>query len=707
MLTHRQKVETVSDRIFPSRERTVECGQQVCNAVCERLGKCGIFGKSWEQLDYVLSSIESNLLLSACPGAGKTEVVGLKAAYEFHAWTMRHCGMAILTFTNNSADVIRKRVQQYAGVEKSGHPHFIGTMDSWLHRYLAHPFGYLTSSFSGRPYQSSNDRSLRLVDDNEREGWINNYKCKTSYYYLDNKSGKVKSLPLFANSLRYDVETGSWQINIPGGNSFISAQKYFMSPGISTFRSEHPWLTLDIMIAGFEETKGHFLRDGFATHHDVEWICHRILNSNALIRERFAQRFPFIIIDECQDLSWLQLEILGLLNNDGSRLHFVGDVNQAIYEFKEVAPRKLNEFVTKRGFAIQKLTETFRSCQSIVDVCSKLVPSEKVIGKGPISDKPACVCFAYADQDSLASLSDRFEQFLEQQGIDPHKAVVLARGWSLVRRLHGLPNDRPSNSAMKLAMSIHLWLSQDTQLKGDALRYLGDFITSKYFEKRSNYRRYYCPESVDSFVRWRLFLAKVLDACVKNDSEVCNLEQLIPVWAESVRRGFSQIVRDCIPILDGSFQGQAPSVNDLDGNAFKAPKNTKDKRVIDNVYTSRSRFSKIKCTTIHSVKGETFEAVLLVSSLSRTGGIGGHWQEWLSDIEAEPARFAYVGSSRPRRLLAWAIPLSKKPQEDLQKMTLLGLRPLDPSEWKKAKTSRTRQSSSAQGDLFELFGAQR
>ena len=222
-----------------------------------------------EQLDYVLSSIQSNIFLKACPGGGKTEVVGLKAAYEFHAWTRRHCGIAILTFTNNAADEIRKRVQQYAGVQNSGYPHFIGTVDSWLHRYLAHPFGHLTTNYLGRPHQTVTDKSIRLVDEDEREGWINNYICKTRYYCVD-KTGKRRSLPLYANSLRYDCESGEWRI--PEGKGFISAQDYFDSPGVSSFRSENPWFTLGIMIAGFETTKEHFLCDGFATHHDIEWI---------------------------------------------------------------------------------------------------------------------------------------------------------------------------------------------------------------------------------------------------------------------------------------------------------------------------------------------------------------------------------------------------------------------------------------------------
>ena len=85
---------------------------------------------------------------------------------------------------------------------------------------------------------------------------------------------------------------------------------------------------------GFSEVKVKFLRDGFATYHDVEWICYRLLKEKDGFAEKLAQRFPFIIIDECQDLSWIQLEILRILKQAGTILHFCWDLHQAIYEFR-------------------------------------------------------------------------------------------------------------------------------------------------------------------------------------------------------------------------------------------------------------------------------------------------------------------------------------------------------------------------------------
>jgi DNA helicase-2/ATP-dependent DNA helicase PcrA len=52
------------------------------NPLCNTYKCCRIKEKSEQQLDYARSGIDKNIFLKACPGSGKTEVVGLKAAYE-------------------------------------------------------------------------------------------------------------------------------------------------------------------------------------------------------------------------------------------------------------------------------------------------------------------------------------------------------------------------------------------------------------------------------------------------------------------------------------------------------------------------------------------------------------------------------------------------------------------------------------------------
>jgi DNA helicase-2/ATP-dependent DNA helicase PcrA len=668
-------VEAVAQRMCSIDDPYRSCEQKPRRAICKGIRECKIAEKSERQLGYVLSSNTVNIFLKACPGSGKTEVVGLKAAYEFKAWKHKNCGIAILTFTNNAADVIEERVRHFAGIEKTAYPHFIGTIDSWLHRYVAHPFGHLMTGYKGRKDDNKNDRSVRLVEDTVFEGWICNYECRTGYCYLPNKNGNPLFMPRYANMLRYNEETDGWEIKIPDpkSNEYRSDIDCSNSEAFLSFRAKNPWLTLDYMRKGYADIKNKFLHDGFATYQDIEWICYRLLKERETFAQRLSQRFPFIIVDECQDLSWIQLAILGFLRQVGTRLHFVGDLHQAIYEFKKVEPKKVEDFVSRHNLERQELKENYRSCQQIVDLCQKLINSSPVKGKGTPLMEPACVYFTYKDKNEISRLPSLFEKYLHGKGFDVNKSAVLARGRSMVYQLKAIDRENIHKAQIQLATAIHLWKNRQPQSMDDSMRYFGHFITAKYFKKdHSNSRYYYCPESVISPMRWRLFLARILDECLKNDCGIKDLDKSWNSWAECVRNYFSDIVVSCLSVLQNVLKSDLSTFDKLDGKTFRVLTGSKNLPVIQSLNREKENPSRVRITTIHSVKGAEFDAVLLVSSLDQRGGKGGHWSEWRIDPESEHTRFAYVASSRPKYLLAWAIPSSDKNTDNINILKNLG-----------------------------------
>lgn len=668
-MSRKEIIETVRKTIF-SRTNPA-CLKRACAAVCPDYEKCCIIEKSDKQLEYIISPRKRNTFLKACPGSGKTEVVGLKAAYEFDLWTDKHCGIAILTFTNNAAGVIQKRIQQYAGIEKSGHPHFVGTIDSWLHGYLAHPFAHIVTGYQG----NGNDKSVRIVDENVSEGWINSYKCSTNYsYFRGNNKAVVSSMPLFANMIRESIKGDGWEIKVPSSREYRADNDYFTSEAFAQFRSDKAWLTLDYMRKGFADTKQRFLAAGFATYYDIELACYKLLKERKNIVERISQRFPFIIIDECQDLSEIQLEILGLLKQQGTVLHFVGDLSQSIYEFKRVEPQQIRDFISRNNFETQELSDNFRSCQPIVDICQKLVAGGTIVGRDVLDKKnPACICFLYKDKDSLSKVANEFEKYLTTINIELEKSAIVARGWSSVHALRASGDAHGSQN--QLAMAISFWSKAGSQFTDDAILALGHFIANKFFQdKHLNPRRYYCPDSIVSPLRWRLFLSRVLTECSKKEHGICDLNQAWDDWVKSVRKNFGDIVDMFVNVLDSDLTG-AKSFH-LDGKNFRVPSNSGGQQVSLSLKVIEQEPFIVKVSTIHSVKGETFDATLLVSSPDKKGSKGGHWSEWLANPNDEDARFAYVASSRPRKLLVWGVPAPKN-KTDLKKLEDLGFNIVD------------------------------
>ena len=117
--------------------------------------------KTDEQLDYILSPIEKCIYLEACAGSGKTEVLGIKAAYEISRWALQQSGLAVLSFTNEATSTIANRIAHFYGKPIPSR-HFIGTFSSFVHGYIAQRFGY---NFFNIP-EEKGDKSFKIVASN-------------------------------------------------------------------------------------------------------------------------------------------------------------------------------------------------------------------------------------------------------------------------------------------------------------------------------------------------------------------------------------------------------------------------------------------------------------------------------------------------------------------------------------------------------------
>jgi len=70
-----------------------------------------------EQFEYINHYLKHSSFLKACPGSGKTEVIGIKSAYEIHKWKPPNAGIAVVTFTISAAKELNNRIRKFGAVE--------------------------------------------------------------------------------------------------------------------------------------------------------------------------------------------------------------------------------------------------------------------------------------------------------------------------------------------------------------------------------------------------------------------------------------------------------------------------------------------------------------------------------------------------------------------------------------------------------------
>lgn len=622
----------------PDKIAKVLCGAQSvdsCNfkngCGCSRYGKCRIAEKTDSQLEYVVSGINECTYLQACAGSGKTEVLGMKAAYEMVQWGDRQGGIAVLAFTNAATDTIRDRINGfYSGVMPS--KHFVGTLSSFIHGFIGQKFGYTLQ------VKDKKDMSFTLVDSAEdvyKKNWLKNYGIPLT-----------NQCTFFANKLYKRKRDGEWFVRIRrrGNEGRLESLKDIYESHKRETRLSYCQLT-----AKAEEAKTSFRKDGFATFEDMTDIALECLQNKDILSV-VAKKFPLIFVDECQDLSYAELEVLKTLNSAGSIIHFIGDINQAIYSFKDSDPKDLEKLIGDKGLKTYRLNENFRSTQNIVDAACRIQGIGRVEGKE--KSKTDGRDAVYIEYEDINSVIDKFIDITDKLEIS--NRVVLVRTNKFLDRINGSADD--AFSTHRVITAIKLWQKQTPFDMWQALqsfgiqlrRWLGYHVTSDS-----------CPKEFDgSALDWRLRLRDILNSVCTDTTITYFADKTYSEWYRSVKGKLAHIIYEN---LKDKFE-----FNEIElKNSIVTPKYTGDKKIVD---ISNSNNAKIAAKTIHSAKGESYDAVLFLSDIKRQGKNTDHFGNWLSDTDEE-RRCAYVAATRPRYLLCLGLPtLSDEQREKFKQL---------------------------------------
>ncbi len=613
--------------------------------------------KTEEQLQYILSPINQNVFLEACAGSGKTEVVGMKAAYEINRWNNQSGGLAILTFTNEATETIQKRVNQYLN-RSSLYPHYIGTLTGFIHGYISQNFG----SMFIKNNKSESNRSYSLIEKDTsvfNNSWLTKYKFKTQY--LTNDGGKIN---IYAHQVYYDNKIEDFIIYL--GNNSVTLRAYYESEVFQDFvqdlrteKQQPRLLQYNYIKKQFKENKAAFYKEGFANFEDMYHLAYYVLKNNLFLAKQVVKRFPVIIVDECQDLSWIELAILKILGDAGATVHFVGDLNQAIYEFKDADPEATLEVVAT--FKCLKLTNNFRSHDSIVKVSNKVASiSQKMIGHATCNFVQESVC--YYEYIDVQSLKDKYIEFLKDNNIAIKDSIMLVRQQKL-KDILGNSQENPH----PILEALHLWNKGVPSKQIQALELVGQGL-QKYFGVTKNKRSYYCPVSIDSIYRWRIFLKDYLNLFSEYPELMTFDNKTYGEWYKLFRE-------NAISILNKAYRNlKQYDKEDRDFSKVKiiCPSGTAKNKITFTSITNDDNHPKVN--TIHAAKGNEYDSVMVVSSEKNTGKGNGHWKKWI-DGNGEGRRIGYVANSRAKYSLIWAVPILTDEEKSL--IESYGFRPME------------------------------
>ncbi|MEU5833003.1 UvrD-helicase domain-containing protein [Streptomyces diacarni] len=252
-----------------------------------------------EQWDFLQS--EDTQDLQAAPGSGKTTLIGLKLALMADAWTSPTRGVCVLSHTNTAKNEIADRVGLLAsGRSLLRYPHFIGTIQSFVHTFLALP------AVRARKVE------VRSVDDDAFETAALRLLQRPEYSTLRSYIGHQHEGTSIVTRATFTYRKGELAVTGAARDLPFGAQ----SP--SGKQLDHLKRTL--------------ARRGIFRFQDMYAIAQEYLARHPGIAAAVTTRFPFVLLDETQDTSATQHELLDLVFASSSTVvQRVGDTNQGIY----------------------------------------------------------------------------------------------------------------------------------------------------------------------------------------------------------------------------------------------------------------------------------------------------------------------------------------------------------------------------------------
>ncbi len=282
---------------------------------------------------------EGALLVLAGAGSGKTTMLASRVAYILENTYTNPWEILAITFTNKAANEMRERIAKYAGGDVNSM--WAGTFHSVCVRILRtciDRIGY-TSEFV--IYDSADAKTL--------------IKECIKELGLDDKEYPPQSLLNIISRAKNDLTT----------------PEEFMSE-----YGSHPRMK---RVARVYEMYTDKLKSNNALDFD-DIILHtvKILKNEEDIREKYRNKFKYILVDEYQDTNNTQYELISLLVNDSSNICVVGDDDQSIYKFRGANINNILDFEKDYSGALKiTLDENYRSTSNILDAANAVIAHNK------------------------------------------------------------------------------------------------------------------------------------------------------------------------------------------------------------------------------------------------------------------------------------------------------------------------------------------
>ena len=293
-------------------------------------------------------------LVIAGAGSGKTRVLTYKIAYLLANHAYQPWNILALTFTNKAAREMKERIGRLVGQEQARYLQ-MGTFHSVFARILRAEADRIGFNSNFTIYDQSDSRSL--------------VKSIIEEMQLDDKTYKPASVADRISMAK---------------NHLLLPQQYMVSSWAADDAQKKRPQVGNIYNRYVERCRQANAMD----FDDLLVQTFLLFKNHEDIRQKYVERFRYVLVDEYQDTNYAQQEIILQLTCEHGRVCVVGDDAQSIYSFRGANIDNILNFQKQyEGSRLFKLEQNYRSTQLIVKAANSLIrKNERQIHKDVFSE---------------------------------------------------------------------------------------------------------------------------------------------------------------------------------------------------------------------------------------------------------------------------------------------------------------------------------
>ncbi len=292
-----------------------------------------------EQVDAVKTT-DGPLLVLAGAGSGKTRVITVRIAYLIAEKQVAPHNILAVTFTNKAAGEMRERVHELLKDKRMQSAPLISTFHSLCVRVLRQDIGTLDEGYTRSFTIYDTDDSQKVVKACVKDLGLDEKQINPRYVRnaISSAKNRGEDSAMFASKVEYGDEKRAAMAKV--------FQMY--DQRLNTANA----LDFDDLL--------------------IKTV--KLLRKSPETREKYNDRYKYILVDEYQDTNALQFALISFLTEKQQNICVVGDDAQSIYGFRQADIRNILGF--EEHFPTAKvilLEQNYRSTQTILDVAHAII----------------------------------------------------------------------------------------------------------------------------------------------------------------------------------------------------------------------------------------------------------------------------------------------------------------------------------------------